>query len=80
MRKWLVELREVRDVEALLRPFALVPDCWPTQPLVPPSEQLTWHDAAALEQHGRILESVSGDGARDGTGEQEQNTTPLRAC
>ena len=55
VRSWLAELRGVRDAEALLRPSALVPECWPVEPLVPIASQLTWHDAAALERCGRIL-------------------------
>ena len=54
VRKWLPELLGVTDPEALLRPFALVPHLWPV-PLVDAATQVTWQDAAQLEEHGYLL-------------------------
>ena len=59
VRRWLPELTELAppaavDVEVLLRPYAHGVAGWP-EPLVDPATQLTWHDAARLEETGRLL-------------------------
>ena len=74
VRKWLPELRDVTSAEALLRPFALVPDCWTHAPLVDPATQLTWQDAARLEECGRLL---SADGVEDQEEWREAQAEPL---
>ena len=58
VRKWLTELRDVDDAEALLRPFDLLPERWPLVPIVDTATQLTWQDAARLEESGCVLETV----------------------
>ena len=54
VRTWLPELAGVADVEAVLRPYAHAVEGWP-EPLVDPSSQLTWQDAAAVEETGRVV-------------------------
>jgi len=53
VRSWVKEL-EGCDDEAALRPHAYAVAGWP-EPLVDPTTQLTWHDAQALEESGRVL-------------------------
>ena len=53
VRRWCAELASVADCEAVLRPYALGVEGWPT-PLVAPASQLTWHDAQRLEETGRL--------------------------
>mgnify|MGYP002631291495 CR=1 FL=1 len=70
-RRWLPELAGVAELEAVLRPYAhSVPD-WP-EPLVDPSTQLSWQDAARLEETGRLLPERA-------CGQEMTGNTPPRA-
>ena len=56
VRMWLPELADVGDMEAVLRPYAYTVERWP-EPLVDPASQLTWQDALAVEETGRMVQS-----------------------
>ena len=66
VRRWLPELADVDDDEAVLRPFDLLgPDVWPRPADIDPATQITWQDAQRLEATGRILVGADADGGRD---------------
>ena len=52
VRKWIKQLQDVKEVEAVLRPWDFVTG-WGV-PIVPPDTQLTWNDKEKLERSGRI--------------------------
>jgi len=60
VRAWLPELAGVGD-EAALRPHAHAVAGWP-EPLVDPATQLSWQDAARLEECGRLICDDADDG------------------
>ena len=52
VRKWIDRLHDVKNTEAVLRPWDFVKD-WGV-PIVPPETQLTWQDRQRLDETGRI--------------------------
>jgi len=52
VRKWIKQLQDVKEVEAILRPWDFMAD-WGV-PIVPPTTQITWNDKEKLERSGRI--------------------------
>ena len=52
VRKWIKQLQDVKEVEAVLRPWDFMAD-WGV-PIVPPTTQITWNDKEKLEKYGRI--------------------------